>query len=136
MNEPVWVVSSGSSRKYAFDRGDGGILWVPDVAKATAWAVRAEAAAFVREIKAGIVERVDWPASEPWPWPEILQRREPEGAARRVGPAEVLAGWLTPEEFRGYLIGTAVAAMLRDHDGDLGTARDCLDRLIALEEQP
>jgi len=52
-------------------------------------------------------------------------------------PWEVLRRWLTPEEFRGYMKGTAIAYLARERDkgGDLDIkkAAHTLDGLIELQ---
>ena len=56
-----------------------------------------------------------------------------------VQPWDALASWLTPEEFRGYLKGSAINYLTGRKKGadpreDIGKAVHCLERL--LEELP
>ncbi len=51
-------------------------------------------------------------------------------------PWEVLRHWLTPEEFRGYMKGTAIAYLARERDKggmmDVGKAAHTLQALVEL----
>ena len=51
-------------------------------------------------------------------------------------PWEVLGHWLTPEEFRGYMKGTAIAYLARERDKggmqDISKAGHTLDGLVEL----
>lgn len=54
----------------------------------------------------------------------VLQIQEGGDHYKKLGayqPWEVLRAWLTPEEFRGYMKGTAIAYLAREQDkgGDL-----------------
>lgn len=57
-------------------------------------------------------------------------------------PWAVIEKWLTPEQFRGYLLGSAVAylgrvnSQAKDRSGliDIRKARHYLDKLIEVEE--
>lgn len=54
-------------------------------------------------------------------------------------PWNVLQAWMTPEEFRGYLKGSAISYLARCNDKggveDLKKARHFLDKLIEHETQ-
>ena len=51
--------------------------------------------------------------------PSVLEVQEGGDHYKKLGayqPWEVLRAWLTPEEFRGYMKGTAIAYLAREQD--------------------
>jgi hypothetical protein len=54
-------------------------------------------------------------------------------------PWEVLKAWLTPEEYRGYMKGTAIAYLAREREKggceDIAKAAHTLDGFLHLEDQ-
>ena len=73
--------------------------------------------------------------------PKVTDHQEGGDHYKKLGvyqPREVLKAWLTPEEFRGYMKGTAIAHLAREQDkgGDLDIkkATHTLQGLIELGE--
>ena len=59
--------------------------------------------------------------------------------ALAIQPWEAMAAWMTPEEFRGYLLGNAIKYLARRKPGvprrtDLQKAAHYLEKLIELTE--
>ena len=71
--------------------------------------------------------------------PSVLNIQEGGDHYKKLGayqPWEVLGHWLTPEEFRGYMKGTAIAYLARERDKggmqDISKAGHTLDGLVEL----
>ncbi len=76
---------------------------------------------------------------EPEPVASVLDIQEGGDHYKKLGayrPWEVLRRWLTPEEFRGYMKGTAIAYLAREQDKggmlDIRKAGHTLQGLVEL----